>query len=305
MAFYADKIWYDGKFVPWNDAQVHILAHSIHYGTCAFDSVRCYKTPKGSVLLRMRDHLKRLYDSCKIYYMDIPYTIEELETALIELIRINKLEEAYVRPFAFRGFGTLGLNPFASPMHVALAAWDWGKYLGEEAMEKGISVQVSSWHRAAPNTTPTLAKVAANYMNSQLIKMEAVKNGYDEGIALDSFGYVSEGSGENIFIVRNGTIYTPPTTSAILPGITRHCVFMLARDLDIRIEKHILPRESLYIADEVFLTGTAAEITPVTKVDDIIVADGKRGPITKRIQDRFFSIVNGSYEDKHNWLTYL
>ncbi len=305
MAFHADVIWYDGKLIDWDKAQVHILAHALHYGSCAFDSVRCYKTQKGSVLFRTREHLIRLADSCKIYHMDMPYTTDELEQAVFDVLRSNNLEQAYVRPFVFRGMGTLGLNPFESPLHVSVAAWDWGAYLGEEALENGISVMVSSWHRAAPNTTPTMAKVAANYMNSQLIKMEAIKNGFDEGIALDAFGYVSEGSGENIFMVKNGVIYTPPTTSAILPGITRHSVFVIARDLGIRIEKHILPRESLYIADEVFLTGTAAEITPVTKIDDIVIGNGKRGPVTQKIQKRFFDIVNGTAEDTHNWLTYL
>lgn len=303
MPFYADKIWFDGKMVNWNDANVHVLSHALHYGSCAFDSIRCYKTDSGSILFRSRDHLQRLLDSCKIYYMDVPYSLDELDQAARDIIKVNNLVDAYIRPFAFRGFGTLGITPFESPIHTSLAAWDWGRYLGEEALEKGISVQVSSWHRAAPNTTPTLAKVAANYMNSQLIKIEAVKNGYDEGIALDSFGYVSEGSGENIFIVKNGVIYTPPTTSAILPGITRHCVFTLARDLDLRIEKHILPRESLYIADEVFLTGTAAEITPVTKVDDIVIGNGSRGPVTKSIQERYFDIIFGRTEDKYNWVT--
>ena len=305
MAFHADKIWMDGKFINWEDANIHILSHSIHYGSCAFDSCRCYKTDKGSVILRMRDHLIRLYDSCKIYHMDIPYKIEELEAATIELMKINKFESAYIRPFVFRGFGSLQVNPFDSPMHVALAAWEWGAYLGEEALENGISVQFSSWHRPAPNTSPAIAKVASNYMNAQLIQMEASNNGFDEGIALDYFGYVSEGSGENIFIVRNGVIYTPPTTSSILPGITRHCIFKIARELGIRIEQHVLPRESLYIADEVFLTGTAAEITPVTSVDKLTIGTGKRGALTKTIQDSFFDIIHGRAEDKHDWLTYL
>lgn len=305
MAFQADYIWLDGEFTKWEDAKVHVLSHAIHYGTCAFDSVRCYKTDKGSVLFRLKEHIGRLYDSCKIYYMDIPFTAQQLCDASIDLLKKNKLEEAYIRPFVFRGFGSLGITPFNCPVHVSIAAWDWGKYLGEEALENGISVCVSSWHRNAPNTTPAMAKVAANYMNSQLIKIEAQKNGYDEGIALDYFGYISEGSGENIFMIKNGVIYTPPTNSAILPGITRHAIFSIARDLDIRIEKHILPRESLYIADEVFLTGTAAEVTPVTKIDNITISDGKRGPITAKVQERFFDIINGRVEDTHKWLTYV
>lgn len=305
MAFQAEKIWMDGKFINWADANIHILSHALHYGSCAFDSCRCYKTARGSVILRMHDHLLRLFDSCKIYYMDIPFSVEELESAIVELLKINKLESAYIRPFVFRGLGTLQVSPFKSPIHVALAAWEWGAYLGEEALENGINVQFSSWHRPAPNTSPAIAKVASNYMNAQLITIEAANNGYDEGIALDYFGYVSEGSGENIFIVRNGVIYTPPTTSSILPGITRHSIFKIARDLDLRIEQHVLPRESVYIADEVFLTGTAAEITPVTRVDKIIIGNGKRGVITKKIQDYFFGIINGTVKDTHNWLTHI
>ena len=305
MTFKADYIWFDGKFVKWEDAKIHILSHALHYGSCAFDSVRCYNTEKGSVVFRIEDHIQRLFDSCKVYYMDIPFTLDELVDASIELLQKNNLKEAYIRPFVFRGYGTLGVNPLNCPVQVALAAWDWGRYLGAEALEHGISVQVSSWHRPAPNTCPVMAKVASNYMNSQLIKIESVKNGYDEGIALDYFGYVSEGSGENLFMVKNGVIYTPPSNSGILPGITRHCIFQIARDLDIRIEKHILPRESLYLADEVFLTGTAAEITPVTKIDNIIVSNGKRGEITEAVQSRYFDIIQGKIEDKNGWLTYI
>lgn len=305
MAFKADKIWVDGKLINWEDAKIHILSHVIHYGSCAFDSIRCYNNSKGPVLFRMADHYKRLYDSCKIYYMDIPFSQQELEQATIDLIKANKIDEAYIRPFVFRGFGSLGINPFNCPVSVSIAAWDWGRYLGEDALEEGISCRFASWHRAAPNTFPFMAKVAANYMNSQLIKIEAIKNGFDEGIALDSFGFVSEGSGENVFMVKNGVIYTPPTTCSILPGITRHCIFILARELGIRIEQHILPRESLYIADEVFLTGTAAEITPVTKIDNITIGSGKRGEITHKIQKIYFDIINGNIEDKYNWLTYI
>ena len=305
MTFKADYIWLDGKFLKWEDATIHVLSHVIHYGSCAFDSVRCYNTDKGSVIFRIEDHIKRLFDSCKVYYMDIPFTLDELVDASIELLKKNNLKEAYIRPFVFRGYGTLGINPFNCPVQVALAAWDWGRYLGAEALENGISVQISSWHRPAPNTSPVMAKVASNYMNSQLIKIESIKNGYDEGIALDYFGYVSEGSGENLFMVKNGVIYTPPSNSAILPGITRHCIFQIARELDIRIEKHILPRESLYLADEVFLTGTAAEITPVTKIDNIIVSNGKRGEITEAVQKRYFDIIHGKAEDRNGWLKYI
>ena len=305
MAFKADKIWVDGEMVDWDKAQIHILSHVVHYGTSAFEGLRCYKTSRGSVVMRLEEHIKRLYDSCKIYRMEIPYEQKVLEEAVLETLRVNKLEEAYIRPFVFRGFGALGVNPLNCPMHVAVAAWEWGKYLGPEALENGVNVCVSSWNRAAPNTFPTLAKVGANYMNSQLIKMEALRDGYDEGIALDTSGFISEGSGENIFVVVNGSIYTPPSSSSILPGITRHCMFQLARDMGIVIKQHQLPREILYTADEVFMTGTAAEITPVTKVDNITVGTGKRGPVAKALQEKYFGVINGELEDKHGWLTQL
>lgn len=303
MAFKADKIWFDGKLVDWDKAQIHVLSHVVHYGTSAFEWLRCYKTPKGSVVMRIKEHIKRLYDSCKIYRIDTPFTQEQVEAAILETLRANRLEEAYIRPFIFRGFGQLGVNPLHCPVHTAVAAWDWGKYLGPEALENGVNVCVSSWNRPAPNTLPTLAKVGANYMNSQLIKMEALRDGYDEGIALDSYGFLSEGSGENIFVVVSGCIYTPPSSSSILPGITRHCIFQMARDLGITIKQHQLPREILYTAEEVFMSGTAAEITPVTKVDNIVVGSGKRGPVARALQERYFAIINGELEDKHGWLT--
>jgi len=303
MTFGQGKIWYDGRFVDWPDATCHILSHVVHYGSSVFEGIRCYQTPQGPGIFRLSDHMRRLYDSAKIYRMPIPYTQAEFETAVIETVRINKLDACYIRPFVFRGLGSMGVNPMSCPVVCAVAAWNWGKYLGEEAMERGVSVRVSSWRRAAPDTFPTLAKAGGNYLNSQLIKVEALEGGFDEGIALDYFGFVSEGSGENIFIVRNGVIYTPPSSSSILPGITRHCVFTLARDLDIRIHQQVIPREALYVADEVFFSGTAAEITPVTKIDNIVIGQGRRGPVTERIQSEFFNIVEGRTPDRHGWFT--
>ncbi len=305
MTFGKGKIWMDGSFVDWNDAKIHIGSHVIHYGSCVFEGIRCYKNNKGPAIFRLREHVKRLYESAKIYRMEIPYTEEQFCEIIKETVRINKLEQCYIRPIVYRGYKALGVNPLEIPVCSAVMAWDWGKYLGEEGLENGVSVCVSSWNRPAPNTYPSLAKAGGNYLNSQLIKMEAVKNGYDEGIALDAYGYLSEGSGENIYVIRGGVIYTPPSSNSILPGITRHCIFQMAKDLNIRINQHLIPRETLYIAEEVFFTGTAAEITPITLIDQITIANGKRGPITKKLQDVFFGIINGELEDKFGWLSYL
>lgn len=305
MAFKADKIWMDGKFVNWEDAKIHVLSHVIHYGSGVFEGIRCYKTKTGSAIFRLDDHVHRLYDSARIFRMLPAISKEEMKKAIIETVKVNKLEEAYIRPLIYRGFNELGLNPLKAPINVMVAAWDWGRYLGPEALEKGISAKISSWHRAAPDTYPSLAKITGNYVNSQLIKLEALENGYEEGIALDSYGYVSEGSGENLFMVRNGVIYTPPTSSAILAGITRHCIFILAREYEIPVKQHVLPRESLYIADEVFMTGTAAEITPIVKIDNIEINNGKRGEITKKMQEKFFAVLKGDADDRFNWLTYI
>ncbi|MCD4813778.1 branched-chain amino acid transaminase [bacterium] len=302
MGFPAKKIWIDGKLVPWDDAKIHILSHALHYGSCAFDGLRMYANPKGSFILRLREHLKRLLDSAKIYRMDTAYDLDTLCAAVRETILANDLKEAYIRPFIFRGYHSLGINPFKCPIQTAIAVWEWGAYLGEDALEKGVSVRVASWNRPAPNTMPAMAKVASNYMNSQLVKMEALQDGFDEGIALDTFGYISEGSGENLFIIKNGVIFTPPSSSSILPGITRHCVFQLARDLGYTVKQHVLPRESLYVADEAFMTGTAAEITPITRVDKILVGDGKRGPMTQAIQEVYFGVLKGEREDVHQWM---
>ena len=296
-------IWMDGKFVDWEDATIHILSHVIHYGTGVFEGLRCYKNPDGPVIFRLQDHTQRLFNSAKIYRMEIPFSQDELNNVTIALIKKNGLESAYIRPLAYRGFAELGVNPFNCPVNVTIATLQWGKYLGQEALEQGVDVMFSSWNRMAPNTFPAMAKCCANYMNSQLIKMEAIVNGYVEGIALDTTGYVSEGSGENIFAVRDGVIHTPPLHASILPGITRNTVMTIARDLDIEIVEEMLAREYLYIADEVFFTGSAAEVTPIRSIDKITIGAGKAGPITKRLQKAFFDIIEGRAEDRYGWLT--
>lgn len=303
MTFGQGKIWYDGKLVDWADATCHVMSHVVHYGSSVFEGIRCYETPQGPAIFRLGDHMKRLYDSAKIYRMEIPFARAQFEQAVIDTVAANKLKSCYIRPIAFRGLGTMGVNPLKCPVCCVVAAWSWGKYLGEEAMENGVSVRVSSWRRAAPDTLPTLAKAGGNYLNSQLVKLEAVDGGFEEGIALDYFGFVSEGSGENIFLVRNGVVYTPPSSSSILPGITRHCVFTLARDLGLRIHQQVVPREALYVADEVFFSGTAAEITPVTKIDNIVIGEGRRGPVTEKIQAAFFGITEGRLPDRYGWFT--
>ena len=297
------KIWMDGKLVDWKKANIHVLSHAVHYGSCVFEGVRCYNTKQGPGIFRLDAHVDRLFDSAKIYRMEIPYTKKQFADAIVKVVKANKLKACYIRPFVFRGYGAMGLYPLKNPLQCAIAAWSWGSYLGEEALSKGISVRISSWQRQAPNTFPALAKAAGNYLNSQLVKMEAVQDGFDEGIALDHYGYVSEGSGENVFIVKNGVIFTPPTSGAILAGITRHSIFVLARDMGIEIRQQVLPRESLYIADEVFLTGTAAEMVPVSKIDNIMIGDGKRGPVTTKVQKAFFDIIKGEVADKFDWFT--
>ena len=301
----SEKIWMNGAFVDWDDAKIHILSHVIHYGTSLFEGLRCYKTKRGSACMRLQEHVDRLYNSCKIYRMDIPFDKQEIFDAILETIRVNKMEECYVRPVVYRGYGEVGVNPFQCPVEVTIAVWGWGQYLGEGALDKGVSVRVSSWARMAPNTFPALAKCGANYMNSQLIKMEAVKDGYMEGIALDVYGYVSEGSGENIFVVNDNVLYTPPLGASVLPGITRDSVIILAKELGYEVVEQLIPREGLYIADEVFFTGSAAEITPIGFIDNIPVGDGSVGPITKQLQEEFFAITSGEKEDRHGWLTYV
>ena len=294
-----------GKLVPWDDARIHIGSHVIHYGSAVFEGIRCYKTRKGSAVFRLDAHTERLFNSAKIYWMDIPWTRDEVDAAILETIGANKLEACYIRPVAYRGAGQLGVNPLGSPVELSIMVWDWGTYLGKDALEQGIDVCVSSWTRMAPNTLPAMAKSAGNYMNSQLIKIEAVKGGFAEGIALDSQGYVSEGSGENLFVVSRGRLITPPLVSSVLPGITRDSVLALARRLGIPVEEKVLPREMLYLADELFFTGTAAEITPILSVDRHAVGAGSRGPITAALQKAFFDVIEGNASDEHGWLTFV
>jgi branched-chain amino acid aminotransferase len=299
-----DKIWHNGRFIPWADATIHVLSHVVSYGSSVFEGIRCYSTPAGPAIFRLREHVRRMVDSAKIYRMEnLGYSAEQLGDAMLELVRVNNMEACYIRPIAIRGYGDIGVNPLQNPIDVYMACWSWGKYLGEEALAEGVDVCVSSWNRFAPNTLPALAKAGANYMNSQLIKMEAMANGYSEGIALDTAGFVSEGSGENIFVVRDGKILTPPLGASVLPGITRDSVLALARDLGIPVVETIIPRELLYIADEVFFSGTAAEITPIRSIDKIKIASGRRGPVTEKLQKEFFGVINGSREDRYGWLT--
>ncbi len=299
------KIWMNGDLVPWKDANIHIASHVIHYGSSIFEGFRAYESSQGPVIFRLRAHTQRLYNSCKMYRMDIPYTQEEFNLAVIDTIKSNGFSSCYIRPIVYRGYGTLGVDPFPNPVNCAIIVWEWGTYLGEEALEKGVDVKISTWQRMAPNTLPALSKSGANYMNSQLIKMEALMEGYVEGIALNTSGNVSEGSGENIFVVVNDIIHTPPLSSSILPGITRDTVIQLAREKGLSVVEEIIPREMLYIADEVLFTGSAAEITPIRSIDKISIGSGKRGPITKILQDEFFSYIKGEREDKFNWLTHV
>jgi branched-chain amino acid aminotransferase len=301
----AEKIWFNGDLVNWEDAKIHVLSHALHYGTSFFEGARCYKTVKGSACFRIYDHIRRLHDSMKIYRTPPPYSIQALVDAVMDTIRANRLDACYIRPIIFRGYGELGVNPAHCPLDTVIAVWGWGAYLGVDALEKGVNVCVSSWNRLAPNTMPNMAKIGGNYMNSQLIKMDALADGYDEGIGLDVYGMVSEGSGENIFVIRDGVIYTPPTGASVLRGITRDTVITLAKEIGIPVVEQPIAREMLYIADEVFFTGTAAEITPVATVDHVKVGEGSRGPITGKLQEEFFGIISGETEDRHNWLLYL
>lgn len=297
------KIWHNGEFVDWDKATVHVMSHAVHYGSSWFEGIRCYKTRRGSEVFRLDDHVNRLYDSCKIYRTEIPYSREEFSEAILETIRVNELEHCYIRPIVFRGYGSLGVNPLKAPLEAFIAIYEWGRYLGEEAMEAGVDVCVATWARMAPNTFPWMAKTGGNYVNSGLIKMEAIANGFAEGIALDTQGYVSEGSGENLFLIHKGKVITPPQSSSILPGITRDSVINLARERGYEVVEQLIPREMLYIADEVFLTGTAAEVTPIRSIDHILVGSGRRGPITTQIQHDFFNYVEGKVEDRYGWLT--
>lgn len=303
MAMKADYIWFDGAFVPWEEAKVHVLSHVLHYGSSVFEGIRCYNTKSGPAVFCLPQHIKRLYNSCKVYRMEVPYPPEELTQAILETVSKNRLKECYIRPLVFRGYGQLGVEPRTCPVQTIIAAWEWGAYLGTEALEQGVDVGISSWRRMAPDTFPASTKAGGHYTNSQLIRMEAVDHGYAEGIALDVYGYVSEGSGENLFLVQDGVIFTPPLSASILGGITRQCVITLARDLGYEVREMLLSREQLYVADELFFTGTAAEITPIRSVDHITIGQGRRGPITAALQAEFFKIVSGEVPDRYHWLT--
>ncbi|MBT8400551.1 MAG: branched-chain amino acid transaminase [Rhodothermia bacterium] len=295
-------VWFNGRLVPHEEATVHVLSHVVHYGTSVFEGIRCYKTKKGSAVFRLRDHMQRLLDSGKIYRMEIPYSLDELEAAVTTTITNAKLESCYIRPVVFRGLGPMGVNPLGNPVETVIAVWEWGAYLGAEALENGVDVHVSSWNRMAPNTFPSLAKAGGNYINAGLAKMDAVLSGFTEGIMLSVDGYLAEGSGENLFLVKDGRILTPPGSLSILPGITRDTVIRLARERGYEVEENLLPREALYLADELFFTGTAAELTPIRSVDHHTIGSGRRGPITEELQSAFFRIIHDG-EDPYGWLT--
>jgi branched-chain amino acid aminotransferase len=297
------KVWMNGRLVDFAEAKIHAFSHVFHYGSAMFEGTRVYNTRNGPAAFRLDDHIERLFHSCKVYRMEIPYTRVEFRDAIFDTIRANGFDACYIRPVVYRGLGALGVNPFKSPVDVVIAVWQWGQYLGEGAVQNGVDVCVSSWNRMAPNTFPAMAKATGNYLNSMLIKMEALVNGYTEGIALDNAGRISEGSGENVFLVYRGRILTPPLAGTILPGITRESVIALATDAGYTVVEQQIAREMLYIADEVFFTGTAAEITPVRSVDRIPVGSGLRGPVTERLQKDFFSLLEGEAEDRYGWLT--
>jgi branched-chain amino acid aminotransferase len=299
------KIWMNGSLVNWADANIHIASHVIHYGSAVFEGARCYDTPKGSACFRLDAHTARLYNSAKIYRMPVPIGPAAMNAAIFDTIRANRFKACYIRPLIYRGYGDPGVSPHGCPVDVAILCWEWGAYLGPEALEKGVDVCISSWTRVAPNTFPTMAKASANYASSQLIKMEAIADGYSEGIALDVNGFVSEGSAANIFLVRGGVLYTPPLHASVLPGITRDSIVAIARDLGYEVREDLIQREALYIADELFFSGTAAEVTPIRSVDRVEVGAGQCGPVTRAIQRRFFEIVNGEAPDSHGWLNYL
>jgi branched-chain amino acid aminotransferase len=304
-----DVVWHDGEFIKWNDARVHVMSHVLHYGSSVFEGIRCYATKKGPAIFRLREHMQRFLNSAKIYRMDHKWAIDDFCDASVELVRRSGLDQCYIRPILFRSLDeehpAFGVNPFPNPLACYIGAWDWGKYLGDEAIEKGVDVGVATWSRLTPNSMPAMAKSGANYMNSQLIKMEALLNGYSEGIALDDRGYVSEGSGENIFIVSGGIVNTPPLSSSILPGITRDSVIQICGELGITVKERTIQRAALYVADELFFSGTAAEITPIRSVDRIAIGNGGRGEITAKIQKVFFEITSGERPAPGPWLTYV
>ena len=293
-------IWRNGELIPWEKANIHVMSHVVHYGSSVFEGIRCYTQPGGAAIFRLEEHMRRLVDSAKIYRMPLPYTLDQLNAAVVELVEANGVAPCYIRPIAFRGYGEMGVNPLKSPVEVYIGNFPWGKYV---AGNDGADICISSWNRLAPNTMPSLAKAGANYMNSQLIHMEALTNGYAEGIALDRNGYLSEGSGENLFLVRSGVLYTAPLANSVLSGITRDSVLVLARQFGIPVVEQALPRELIYVCDEAFFTGTAAEVTHLRSVDRILVGDGTMGPVTKMLHDAYFNILNGLTEDRFHWLT--
>ena len=297
------KIWRDGQLIPWDDANVHVMSHVVHYGSSIFEGLRFYETPQGPAIFRLEDHMRRLHDSCKIYRMPMRHSVEALAQGCVETVAANDIDKGYLRPVVLRTGEQMGVNPTDVPVETFIIAWHWGRYLGEDAIRDGVDTCVSTWRRAAPDTFPTLAKAGGNYLNSQLSKAEAKLDKYAEGIMLDSQGYVAEGSGENIFVARRNVLFTPPLSSDILEGITRDSVMTIARDLGYEVRTEALPRELLYIADEIFFSGTAAEITPVRSVDHVPVGEGRPGPMTRAIQDRFMGIATGKVADKHGWLT--
>ena len=298
------EIWFNGEFIAHDEAQIHVLSHVIHYGSSVFEGIRCYDTDQGSAVFRLEEHMERLVDSAKVYRMEMPYSLDELNQAVVDTIERSGLAECYIRPVTFRGEGPMGVNPLDNSVDTFIAVWEWGQYLGEEALEQGVDVEVASWNRMAPNPFPAMAKAGGNYLNAALVKMDAVKNGKMEGIMLNTEGYVAEGSGENLFVVKDGTLYTAPAGLSILPGITRDSVITLAEERGYTVKETKLPREALLTADELFFTGTAAEITPIRTVDDYTIGRGKRGPITKELQDAFFDILHGG-NDPYDWLTFV
>ncbi len=308
MAINASKfIWFNGSFVPWEKATVHVMTHALHYGSSVFEGVRAYTAPKGVAIFRLKEHTQRLFDSAKIYRIQIPFSADDINAACRDVVAVNDLARgAYLRPIAFRGYGEIGVAPKNEPpIDVAVAAIEWGAYLGAEGLENGVDVCISSWQRVAPNTLPAMAKAGGNYLSSQLISLEAKRLGFAEGIGLSPDGLVSEGAGENIFVIKNGVIHTPSFASSVLSGITRDAAMRLARDLGYEVRESSIPREMLYLADEIFFTGTAAEITPVRSVDRITIGAGKRGPITRAVQERFFGLFSGATPDQYGWLDYV
>jgi branched-chain amino acid aminotransferase len=300
---FGSKVWYNGELVPWEDANVHVSAHVLHYGSSVFEGIRAYATTNGPAVFCLDAHIERLFNSCKVFRMEIPYTRDEIKAAILKTIRANDHEACYIRPLVYRGCGALGVEPRKCVVEVVILTMEWGAYLGPEAIELGVDVGVSSWRRMAPGTFPAMAKIGGMYVNSQFAKMEAHDRGFAEGIVLDVNGYVSEGSGENLFLVSRGNIYTPPLWASILEGITRRCAIQLAADLGYEVREQMIAREWMYMADELFFTGTAAEITPVRSVDEVQVGAGRRGPITQELQVQFFGITSGELQDRHGWLT--